>query len=837
MSEAESTLKPRRGLVDVEQAKRGLPFYVLIGILLFITVLLIAAWYALPWIAEDDIARPIGQQLLDGSGFRNFAPMWLIPVAAFFLIYAAIPRVLYPYLQLLSIPFRLIPALFGIGSINVVRLAPFFPQYRGRITSLPLRILYNVVWIVSVPFRLRGSRYTPPPISLPSARTAGILILISLVYFLLFKGQVTRSLLEALAAIGIAYWVCFAVALIALNIWRVTPDMTGMYGTQEEALPRSENGLMPADSVLQRTLRARKTTAALWRNAFFIANVVGLFALIVLLLNILNQSFGYVLVNYTIKPSELSPNKPLEELTEAELARLLEDRVSLNRLRTIVRDYLLNRQFSPTRLFGAQITQIFPELSFDPERPDQTFSRALGVKPFPTITANERLTVFSLGLGIPREILATEPIKEAFSGRNFDPAIADKTLRELSIEELAALLAANAPRPQVTVDFLLGEPIKSIFAGRAVRPETADKRYEQLTPAELVDLLEDNLDTAQLYRIIVRDVAQLRYDRAWTFLQSLNLPQDIADRRAQLLQRAEAIESAEQREREKARIAELTDLDIIALIENEPNLAQGELRFHSWLSLDFITSELTASPATTGLRTSLIGSLWVIILTILIALPLGVGAAVYLEEYAEKNLLNAVIETNIRNLAGVPSIIYGMLGLAIFVRALEQFTSGAFIGITDSNGRTVISAAFTMALLILPVVIINAQEAIRAVPSSIREASYGVGATKWQTTWRQVLPAAFPGILTGLILSVSRAIGETAPLLVVGGLTFTLIDPNGPFSKFSVVPIQVYSWTADPAIGFRNVAAAAIIVLLVVLLSLNATAIILRQRLSKKLRG
>jgi phosphate transport system permease protein len=266
-------------------------------------------------------------------------------------------------------------------------------------------------------------------------------------------------------------------------------------------------------------------------------------------------------------------------------------------------------------------------------------------------------------------------------------------------------------------------------------------------------------------------------------------------------------------------------------------LRNGEqLRFHSWLSLEFVTSELTASPATTGLRTSLIGSLWVIILTILIALPLGVGAAVYLEEYAEKNLLNAVIETNIRNLAGVPSIIYGMLGLAIFVRALEQFTSGAFIGITDSNGRTVISAAFTMALLILPVVIINAQEAIRAVPSSIREASYGVGATKWQTTWRQVLPAAFPGILTGLILSVSRAVGETAPLLVVGGLTFTLIDPNGPFSKFSVVPIQVYSWTADPAIGFRNVAAAAIIVLLAVLLALNTTAIVLRQRLRKNLR-
>ncbi|MBO9310365.1 MAG: phosphate ABC transporter permease PstA, partial [Chloroflexi bacterium] len=330
--------------------------------------------------------------------------------------------------------------------------------------------------------------------------------------------------------------------------------------------------------------------------------------------------------------------------------------------------------------------------------------------------------------------------------------------------------------------------------------EVAEKRYDQLEMREYIRLLEDNLDAAQLYRIILRDVAGLRYDRTWTLLESLTNYEGI-----------------------------------LAQIQADEKLRDGELRFHSWLSLEFITTELTASPATTGLRTSLIGSLWVIILTILIALPLGIGAAIYLEEYAEKNLLNAVIETNIRNLAGVPSIIYGMLGLAIFVRALEQFTSGAFIGITDSNGRTVISAAFTMALLILPVVIINAQEAIRAVPSSIREASYGVGATKWQTIWRQVLPAAFPGILTGLILSVSRAIGETAPLLVVGGLTFTLIDPNGPFSKFSVVPIQIYSWTADPAVGFRNVAAAASIVLLAVLLALNATAIILRQRLRKNL--
>jgi phosphate transport system permease protein len=211
-----------------------------------------------------------------------------------------------------------------------------------------------------------------------------------------------------------------------------------------------------------------------------------------------------------------------------------------------------------------------------------------------------------------------------------------------------------------------------------------------------------------------------------------------------------------------------------------------------------------------------------------------VGAAIYLEEYAKPNRINRLIETNIRNLAGVPSIIYGMLGLAVFVRVLGDITSGAAFGVTESNGRTVLSAGLTMALLILPVLIINAQEAIRAVPRSIREASYGVGATQWQTIWHQVLPAALPGILTGVILSMSRAIGETAPLIVVGASTFIGIDPNGPFSKFTVVPIQIYQWTSRPELEFKNTAAAAIIVLLVLLLLLNGTAIFLRQRFSRR---
>lgn len=260
--------------------------------------------------------------------------------------------------------------------------------------------------------------------------------------------------------------------------------------------------------------------------------------------------------------------------------------------------------------------------------------------------------------------------------------------------------------------------------------------------------------------------------------------------------------------------------------------------FRSWLNPRFVSLPQSSNPLLAGVRTAILGSLWTIAITILFALPIGVGAAVYLEEYASDNWLNRLLQTNISNLAGVPSIIYGMLGLAIFVRLLERFTSGAFFGLADpttANGRTVLSAGLTLGLLVLPLIIINAQEAIRAVPNSLRHASYGLGATRWQTIWHHVLPAALPGILTGTILALSRAIGETAPLVVVGAATFIVVDPTGPFSKFTTLPIQIYQWTARPQAEFRNLAAAAIIVLLALLLSLNATAILLRNRYAEKL--
>jgi len=262
----------------------------------------------------------------------------------------------------------------------------------------------------------------------------------------------------------------------------------------------------------------------------------------------------------------------------------------------------------------------------------------------------------------------------------------------------------------------------------------------------------------------------------------------------------------------------------------------AKLQFTSWLSSDFVGRPQSSEALTAGVRTAILGTLWTILFTILVAFPIGVGAAIYLEEYAIDNWLNRLISTNINNLAGVPSIVYGILGLAIFVRTLEPLTSGSIFGFVDpttANGRTVLAAGLTLGLLVLPIIIINAQEAIRAVPQSLRKASYGLGATKWQTVWSHVLPNAIPGILTGTILAVSRAIGETAPLVVVGASTAISFDPTSPFSKFTTLPIQIYQWTSRPQDEFRSLAAAAIIVLLIILLSMNAAAILLRNRFSR----
>lgn len=265
------------------------------------------------------------------------------------------------------------------------------------------------------------------------------------------------------------------------------------------------------------------------------------------------------------------------------------------------------------------------------------------------------------------------------------------------------------------------------------------------------------------------------------------------------------------------------------------NFPKAGVEFRYWLNGAFLTNSMASQPELAGVRSALLGSLQLILITILTAFPIGVGAAIYLEEYAShKSRINRLIQTNIDNLAGVPSIVYGILGLALFVRALQPLTSGTLFGVEGQNGRTILSAGLTMALLILPILIINAQEAIRSVPDSLRQASYGLGATRWQTIWHHVLPGAMPGILTGTILAISRAIGETAPLIVVGASTFITSDPTGPFSSFTALPIQIYNWTTRPQPAFQHIAAAAILVLLISLLSLNAVAILLRNRFAKR---
>jgi phosphate transport system permease protein len=241
----------------------------------------------------------------------------------------------------------------------------------------------------------------------------------------------------------------------------------------------------------------------------------------------------------------------------------------------------------------------------------------------------------------------------------------------------------------------------------------------------------------------------------------------------------------------------------------------------SRVSWDFINSFPSRHPEEAGIKAALYGTLWIMAFTALFSVPLGIGAAVYLEEFAPRNWVTRIIETNINNLAGVPSIVYGILGLAVFVRAMDL-------------GRSVLAGSLTMALLILPIIIVASREGLRAVPQSIRDGSLAVGATRWQTVRFQVLPAALPSMMTGVILALSRAIGETAPLIMLGALLFIPYTPEGPMDRFTVLPIQIFNWVSRPQKAFQENAAAGIIVLLIVLLSMNAVAIILRNWFERK---
>src|SRR3989339_1497863 len=240
----------------------------------------------------------------------------------------------------------------------------------------------------------------------------------------------------------------------------------------------------------------------------------------------------------------------------------------------------------------------------------------------------------------------------------------------------------------------------------------------------------------------------------------------------------------------------------------------------SRLSLGFFTSFPSRKPEAAGILSAWVGTLWIMAVTAFIALPLGIGSAIYLEEYAPKNRLTALIEISIANLAGVPSVIFGLLGLGLFVRWFNL-------------DRSVLAGGLTLAILVLPVIILSTREALRAIPFSIREASYAVGATKWQTVYLQVLPAAFGSIMTGIILAMSRAVGETAPLITIGALTYIAFLPQGLGDPFTVLPIQIFNWISRPQKGFFANAAAGIIVLLIITFMMNAIAVWMRLKYQK----
>ncbi len=243
----------------------------------------------------------------------------------------------------------------------------------------------------------------------------------------------------------------------------------------------------------------------------------------------------------------------------------------------------------------------------------------------------------------------------------------------------------------------------------------------------------------------------------------------------------------------------------------------------SYVSLDFLSNFPSRFPEKSGIKAALWGSFWLILLTGIFAIPIGIATAVYLEEFAPKNRLMTLIELNINNLAGTPSIVFGFLGLVLFVRGL-------------GFERSLISGAATLSLLVLPMIIIAAREAIKGVPRTLREAAFALGVTRWQCTIGQVIPTALPGIMTGIILALSRAMGETAPIIMIGALTYVAFTPEGPLDEFTTLPIQIYNWASRPQEEFHQVSAAGIIVLLLMLFTLNFAALLIRMRTEKKVK-
>jgi phosphate transport system permease protein len=695
----------------------------------------------------------------------------------------------------------------------------------------------------------------------------------------LIPALIVRQVIGAGALVVLAALVGGVGALALL--WRLLPSRD------------EQRDILPSGPGLQRNIVARHTRGAIAQALFIFAIVVALLALATLLWTILNRAAGLTAVQYNVEPGALTlasfdPGAGPGEVAPQDIPALLAANVHPVRLRELVLEQiagarpkawpeLLDQPLSAAldgRDFPAGLAAT-PVSALEPAQAADLLARNLDGESLQTLVYGEagralsmmseaeiaarlaegldagrlqRLTLARVaGVRVGEGEVPSGPVAQVLDGYAYPEALAatpfnqltaaesagllvanleradledveldaldTRPLGDLSERELGAIIAANVRRTLLRVVILndvvraaestwpdlSGQPLSIVLSGKDYPPALAATPFNQLNESQAADLLVRNLDRDALIALLMEQVVQAQVVESWPLWDSLT--------------GRGAIEA-----------------------DMEAELPRAELQWRSWVSADFLTSALDPRrPDLTGIRPALFGSLLIITITILVAFPLGVGAAIYLEEYAGRSRLNQIIQTNINNLAGVPSIIYGMLGLAIFVRALEAFTSGRAVGGDAPNGRTVLSAGFTLALLILPLIIINAQEAIRAVPSSLRQASYGLGATKWQTIWHHVLPYALPGILTGTILAVSRAFGETAPLIMVGGATYLTRDPEGPFSIFTALPLLIYRWTTLPQDEFRNAAAAAIIVLLVLLLSLNSIAIILRNRMSRRL--
>ncbi len=649
---------------------------------------------------------------------------------------------------------------------------------------------------------------------------------------------------------------------------------------------------LPSGAAFRRNILARHAHGRIAQVLFALSIVLALLALATLLWTILNRTIGLTAVQYAVEPGALTlvsfdpqAQEPAGIAAEA-IPALLQENVHPVRLRELVLQHIAGaKPKSWPTLWGQPVREVLPAGSYPQALADtlvgelspeqavtllvdaldtpalQALTYAEAGRPLSAVSETEIAARLSAALDaeeaqwllvrrmLHRDLddLPTAPVAEVLDGFRYPEALAGQPFDQLDTAQAVDLLVSNLDRADledVVLDVLdtrelddlssthLGvitavnvrkallrvsilrdvagaaentwpdlseQSLSRVLAGHQYPPELAELPFSSVDEVQATNILLQNQGHDGLVDLLMREVVQAQVVKGWTLWQSLT-------------QRS-TIEATQQRE-----------------------FPRAELQWRSWLNKEFITSPLDPRRAdSTGVRPALYGSLMIILITIVVAFPVGVGAAIYLEEYAGRNRLNQIIQTNINNLAGVPSIIYGMLGLAVFVRALETLTSGQAFGANTANGRTVLSAGFTLALLILPLIIINAQEAIRAVPNSLRQASYGLGATQWQTIWHHVLPYAMPGILTGTILAISRAIGETAPLILVGGATYLTRDPEGPFSIFTALPLLIYRWTTLPQEEFRNAAAAAIVLLLVLLLSLNSLAIILRNRMSRRL--